>query len=49
MWQPIATAPRDGSWVVVWCRYGLTAVRYRRGWWTEAGDRVTDATEWSPE
>jgi hypothetical protein len=48
-WQPMGTAPRDGRWITAWSRRnGLTCVKWKRGWYTEDGQRVTDATEWTP-
>jgi hypothetical protein len=49
-WQPIATAPRNGSEILAWDELGFCAVVYwddARVEWTN-GDIVLQPTHWMP-
>ena len=44
--EPMDTAPMDGTWIVVWRRdIGPYSVRYRNGKWTMKTGRTIPADE----
>ena len=54
-WQPISTAPKDGTHILIFDEFGECSVAWWQvdsdgsifGWTTDGGDRVT-ATHWMP-
>lgn len=47
-WQPIETAPRDGTWFLAYSPDGITlgVARWHGGGWADSSDPYDDCHEW---
>lgn len=48
-WMPIDSAPLDGTWVLLWCGYGIPDLGFfgQLGQWEDSSNFI-EPTHWMP-